>query len=246
MASLQAQKRLTREYKTIQQNPPPFITARPNEHNILEWHYIITGPPGTEYEGGQYHGTLTFQKDYPFKPPAIRMVTPSGRFKTNTRLCLSMSDYHPDSWNPAWSVSTILTGLLSFMTSNESTTGSLETTAEVKRRLAKNSKQWNISEDVKFVAVFPELIAENQKDIKEAKKAEEEKLKKKQLMQSRLNSEKPIDIDQISDPEDRLRAIALNEASAQRNAATASGKSNWWYSVFIVVLLAVGTKLLRN
>lgn len=40
------------------------------------------------------------------------------RFKTNTRLCLSISDFHPDTWNPAWSVSTILTGLLSFMVSN--------------------------------------------------------------------------------------------------------------------------------
>lgn len=37
------------------------------------------------------------------------------RFKTHMRLCLSMSDFHPDTWNPAWSVSTILTGLLSFM-----------------------------------------------------------------------------------------------------------------------------------
>lgn len=31
------------------------------------------------------------------------------------RLCLSISDFHPDTWNPAWSVGTILTGLLSFM-----------------------------------------------------------------------------------------------------------------------------------
>lgn len=30
----------------------------------------------------------------------------------NTRLCLSMSDYHPESWNPVWSVSCILTGAL--------------------------------------------------------------------------------------------------------------------------------------
>ena len=34
-----------------------------------------------------------------------------SRFKPDTRLCLSISDYHPDTWNPAWSVSTILTGL---------------------------------------------------------------------------------------------------------------------------------------
>ena len=42
-------------------------------------------------------------------------LRPSGRFETNTRLCLSMSDYHPESWNPSWSVETLLVGLQSFM-----------------------------------------------------------------------------------------------------------------------------------
>ena len=45
MATKQALKRLTKEYKLIVENPPQFIEARPNEDNILEWHYIITGPP---------------------------------------------------------------------------------------------------------------------------------------------------------------------------------------------------------
>lgn len=138
MATKQAQKRLTKEYKMMVENPPPFIIARPNEENILEWHYVISGPPDTPYDGGQYHGTLTFPSDYPYKPPAIRMITPNGRFKENTRLCLSMSDYHPDTWNPGWSVATILNGLLSFMTGDESTTGSITTTQQEKKILAKN------------------------------------------------------------------------------------------------------------
>jgi ubiquitin-conjugating enzyme E2 J2 len=44
------------------------------------------------------------------------------------RLCLSISDFHPDTWNPAWSVSTILTGLLSFMLETTPTAGSMEST----------------------------------------------------------------------------------------------------------------------
>ena len=76
---------------------------------------MIRGPENTPYYGGYYHGKLVFPSDYPYKPPRIYMITPNGRFKTNSRLCLSISDYHPDTWKPAWSVSTILTGLLSFM-----------------------------------------------------------------------------------------------------------------------------------
>lgn len=132
-----------REYQLMQKNPTPFIEAVPNEENILEWHYIITGPPDGPYAGGQYHGTLTFPADYPFKPPAIRMATPSGRFQTNTRLCLSMSDYHPKTWNPAWNVSTILTGLLSFMGSDEPTVGSINTTDADKKAYAAKSHKWN-------------------------------------------------------------------------------------------------------
>ena len=36
-----------------------------------------------------------------------------------------MSDFHPESWNPLWSVSTILTGLLSFMVETQHTTGAV-------------------------------------------------------------------------------------------------------------------------
>ncbi|KKY18336.1 putative ubiquitin-conjugating enzyme [Phaeomoniella chlamydospora] len=143
MATKQATKRLTREYQDIQKNPPPYIVAHPSENNILEWHYILTGPPNTPYEGGQYWGSLVFPSDYPFAPPAIRMHTPSGRFQPSTRLCLSISDFHPKQWNPAWTVSTALVGLLSFMTSEEITTGSIAGTEAERKWYAARSRWWN-------------------------------------------------------------------------------------------------------
>ncbi|KAK4690253.1 ubiquitin-conjugating enzyme E2 J2, partial [Lecanoromycetidae sp. Uapishka_2] len=143
MATRAANKRLTREYATIQANPPPYITAHPSETNILEWHYILTGPPQTPYHNGQYWGTLLFPPTYPFAPPAIRMHTPSGRFQPSTRLCLSISDFHPKSFNPAWEVSTILIGLMSFMTSDEMTTGSLGAGESERKWLAARSRWWN-------------------------------------------------------------------------------------------------------
>ncbi len=71
------------------------------------------------------------------------MHTPSGRFQPSTRLCLSISDFHPKSFNPAWEVSTILIGLLSFMTSDEMTTGSVSTNAAEKKFHASRSRWWN-------------------------------------------------------------------------------------------------------
>ncbi|TPX30890.1 hypothetical protein SmJEL517_g05663 [Synchytrium microbalum] len=155
MASLGASKRLQKEYLSLKKNPPPYTYTKPLESNILEWHYVIRGPPDCPYEG-YYHGKLIFPSDYPFKPPQIRMITPNGRFQTDTRLCLSMSDFHPGSWNPAWHVESILSGLLSFMLEDTPTTGSVKTSTAEKRLFAQKSHQFNLS-NRKFQEVFPEL-----------------------------------------------------------------------------------------
>ena len=76
---------------------------------------------------------------------------------------LSISDFHPDTWNPAWSVGTILTGLLSFMVEESSTYGSMEASSVVRRRLARNSAAENLKNET-FVELFPGLV----KEIKES------------------------------------------------------------------------------
>jgi len=156
MASAAAYKRLTKEYLAIQKAPIPLIITKPLESNILEWYYVLSGPPDTPYHGGQYFGTLRFPPEFPFAPPSIRMITPSGRFVPNSRICLSMSDFHPSTWNPGWSVSTILMGLSSFMVQDESAAGTISTTDDEKKSHARKSWFWNHS-NPKFKEVFPEL-----------------------------------------------------------------------------------------
>ncbi|CCM02624.1 uncharacterized protein FIBRA_04727 [Fibroporia radiculosa] len=164
MASKAAHKRLTKEYMTMQRDPPPFVWAVPEEKNILTWNYIIRGPPDSPFAGGEYHGVLLFPSEYPFKPPGIKMLTPSGRFQPDRRICFSMSDFHPGTWNPAWSVSTILTGLLSFMLSDEMTTGSVTNTDIEKRTYAARSHAWNLTQR-KFKEAFPEYCTSALRDL---------------------------------------------------------------------------------
>ncbi|KAI0063989.1 UBC-like protein [Artomyces pyxidatus] len=155
MATKAAYKRLSKEYVVMQREPPPFVWAAPDEKDILTWNYIIHGPPDSPFTGGEYHGVLLFPSEYPFKPPGIKMYTPSGRFQPDKKICFSMSDFHPGSWNPAWSVATILTGLVSFMLSDEMTTGSVTTSDAEKRLYAARSHAWNI-EQRRFKEAFPE------------------------------------------------------------------------------------------
>eukprot|EP00854_Cymbomonas_tetramitiformis_P003430 gene3430-4310_t len=159
MAKKAGINKLKKELKSFTEAPPPYIPAvSVNEANILEWHFLLQGPPDTPYVGGWYIGKLKFPDDYPFKPPGIMMLTPNGRFKTGERLCLSMSDFHPELWNPMWSVANVLTGLLSFMCEDTPTTGSIETSAEQKKNFAHESLAFNLKNS-KYFMMFPDLPA---------------------------------------------------------------------------------------
>eukprot|EP00884_Botryococcus_braunii_P008874 jgi/Botrbrau1/17989/Bobra.0460s0005.1 len=155
-------QRLQKEYKALLKDPIPNIRAHPCPSNLLEWHYVLEGAEGTEYEGGVYHGKIIFPAQYPFQPPSLQMLTPSGRFATKTKLCLSMTDFHPESWNPLWSVGTILSGLLSFMYDNAHTTGSISSTKEDKIRLAAASLDFNVKNPT-FCRLFPEYVEEKER-----------------------------------------------------------------------------------
>lgn len=220
MASPQCSKRLTKEYKKIVEIPVDLIQTHPSESNILDWHFIITGPPGTAFEGGEYHGALNFPPQYPFKPPGIRVFTPNGRFVPNQKICLSMSDFHPESWNPAWSVSTILTALVSFMTGNEPATGCCTTTPIVRQNYAQSSHGFNLNNPV-FRREFPylskdidkatnELLARNAKAMEEFNKLVGNPQKRKQPVPEKPKTNEVVE---VIDDDDEDEVVVLDDQS---------------------------------
>ncbi|KAF5396557.1 Actin protein 8 [Paragonimus heterotremus] len=158
--------RLKQDYMRLSRDPVPFVTAEPLPSNMHEWHFIIRGPSDSPYKGGYYHGKLIFPREYPFRPPSIYMITPNGRFACNTR------DFHPDTWNPAWSVSSILTGLLSFMLENTYTTGSIETSISTKRLLAESSGEFNLNSEL-FCELFPDVVKEIRDSLESTRRQQE-------------------------------------------------------------------------
>ena len=81
---------------------------------------------GYVLQGGIYQGRIILPPEYPFKPPSFIMITPSGRFETGVKICLSMSSHHPEHWQPSWSVRVALVALIAFLpTSGHGAIGSL-------------------------------------------------------------------------------------------------------------------------
>jgi len=68
-------------------------------------------------------------------------LTPNGRFETQKKVCLSISNHHPEHWQPTWGVRTALVALIAFLpTPAEGALGSLEYTKEERERLAQQSR----------------------------------------------------------------------------------------------------------
>ena len=156
MASSAAIRRLRKEYQLIQASPEYGISAAPLERDILEWHFVLHGSGETPYQGRLYHGKLVFPTNFPMKPPSIIMITESSRFVTRQKICMSMSDFHPELWNPVWSVRTILVGMLSFMNSDEQTTGGI-IASDFDRRNAARASLEAIRNDEIVKELFPDI-----------------------------------------------------------------------------------------
>jgi len=69
-----------------------------------------------------------------------------------------MSDYHPETWSPLWTVSAVLTGLLSFMLEENTGNfiGSQHLNDQQKKKLAQDSWSFNLKNPT-FCQYFPEL-----------------------------------------------------------------------------------------
>lgn len=140
-----AVKRLMREACELKE-PTEEYWAHPLDDNLFEWHFTVQGPPGTDFEGGVYHGRIILPADYPMRPPNIILMTPNGRFETNKKICLSISGYHPETWQPSWSIRTALLALIAFMpTPGGGTIGSLDYTPEERQMLARKSQLFECS-----------------------------------------------------------------------------------------------------
>jgi ubiquitin-conjugating enzyme E2 A len=80
----------------------------------MQWNAVIFGPPDTPFEDGIFKLILTFDEDYPTKPPSVKFV--SRMFHPNVYgdggLCL---DILQNRWSPTYDVAAILTSIQSLL-----------------------------------------------------------------------------------------------------------------------------------
>lgn len=70
------------------------------------------------------------------------MLTPSGRFVCGEDICLSASNYHPETWSPRWTVLSLVDALRLHMLTQANEIGGVTSSDEKRRSYAENSRSW--------------------------------------------------------------------------------------------------------
>jgi len=159
-------RRIQRELKEISESPSRHWTASPVADDLFEWQFAVRGPPGTDFEGGIFTGRLVLPVNYPLAPPSITLLTPNGRWEVGKKICLSNTSYHPDLWQPAWGIRTMMEALRShFPMPGDGAIGAIDWPSELRQRLAKESLDFVCQAGGKpNRELLPELSPEEQKE----------------------------------------------------------------------------------
>jgi ubiquitin-conjugating enzyme E2 J1 len=203
-----AVKRINSELAELQKNPSKNFLALPIETDLFDWHFTLKGPQDSVYSEGLYHGRLILPLNYPLKPPKFLMFNQSGRFEVGREICMSNTSFHPDEWQPAWTIRTILEGLISFFPEEtEGAIGALRASEDTRRALATNSWHWSCPHCGKLEEIwkshcelFQPIMAESKQDEKpiQVEEKKHEKFEKKDEKSSNLEEEKNIEGEKIN------------------------------------------------
>lgn len=108
--------RLVKEAKRCKEDPPPGCSAGPeSQDNLFEWVATIEGPKDSPYENGLFFLKMSFNNDFPFKPPKVNFSTKIYHCNVNHENGYICLDILQDQWAPSLNVNKILISIQSLL-----------------------------------------------------------------------------------------------------------------------------------
>ena len=141
-----AQKRLIGEMNDLSKNRVHSYQVVQDLKNQHLFYFLLRGNDEDDYAGGYYLGKIELPPDYPKKPGFFYMLTPSGRFATDGKICLTNSGYHLETWTAMWSIRLMMLGFFSIFCSDDTTGIShIKENSSSRKQKAHNSINFNMA-----------------------------------------------------------------------------------------------------
>ena len=135
-------KRLLKE-KEENSTPGECFYIQPLKDDLHKWHFTILGSKDSVYEGGLYHGYFVLPPDYPLSPPDIYYLNENGRYKINTKICMTITSYHKEAWTPAWTLRTMMEAVNAYFILEDNGIGSIKESDAIRREKAQKSRAYS-------------------------------------------------------------------------------------------------------
>ena len=163
-------KRLLHELRTMEKDKSEDIIAYALENNLFEWHFTMRGPEFSPFSKGFYHGKIVLPTNYPFEAPDVYFLTESGRFQTKTKICLTVTAYHPESWCPSYTIGMILGGVRAYMrVGDKGSIGSISLPKDKQKSLALKSHDFECTQCAQKIKSHIATLNERQRDAQSAR-----------------------------------------------------------------------------
>ncbi|KAI9105374.1 ubiquitin-conjugating enzyme/RWD-like protein [Phlyctochytrium arcticum] len=110
-------KRLTKELRDLQSNPPQGISIEKADDNLKCWLVMVRGAEGTLYANEAFTLQFKFNNHYPLESPEVIFRDPvpvHPHIYSNGHICLSILY---DQWSPALTISSVCLSILSMLSS---------------------------------------------------------------------------------------------------------------------------------
>ena len=208
--SIKFQKRLAGELRDLAKNKMDTAQAVLDDNNNKLFYFVIR-PQHPPYKGGMYMGKIVLPDDYPDNPVSFYMLTPSGRFFINQKICLTNSDYHKEQKTAAWTIRTMVEGLLSILVDDDATHGisHIRDSNENRLRMAMESHKFNIENYFDIYIKFDNFINPDGsiKSDDEINSVVNSKPKKKEKIKQEVIDVKQ-DVSEVSDVKQEVKKVS--------------------------------------
>jgi ubiquitin-protein ligase len=139
---------LMNQYRKAISEPSTFAMYSLDPNDIGIWYIKLfdIGGDRDEFVGGEYLVKITAPPEFPMKPPHFEMLTPNGVYGINCKVCISIGEYHANSYRATLGIAGFVQQLMSGLVGWETLGGGInivKSTVTEKKKLAADSRGYN-------------------------------------------------------------------------------------------------------